>query len=319
MSELVRLYRYKQLLGSRQARSASQLMAALEVSRATLKRDLAKLRDQLNVPIRFDRDRGGYLLDPSPDEVELPGLWLRREDLLALAAGQALVAQIEPGLLAGALAPLQERLSALLAQQGEPVSPLAGRLQVIHPARGRIAPAVLHPVVHATLTQHRLCLVVRGTAGAGREISPQRLVLTPSGWRLLAWCHWQEALEYLSLEQVERAEALAKVAQTVTCDEVNAAVQDAEEGHVSPNRWARVRVLPRGAHALSVPEWHPRQEVRKRPDGSCDVAVPYAEDRDLVGDILRWGPDVQVLEPPDLRRQVQRTLLDSVSRYVDLA
>ena len=59
MSEVVRLYRYKSLLSSRTAVSADDLMATLEVSRATLKRDIAKLRDQLHVPIRHDRDLGG--------------------------------------------------------------------------------------------------------------------------------------------------------------------------------------------------------------------------------------------------------------------
>jgi len=63
MSELVRLYRFKSLLSSRTAISAQNLMATLEVSKATLRRDIAKLRDQLHVPIEFDRDLGGYTLD----------------------------------------------------------------------------------------------------------------------------------------------------------------------------------------------------------------------------------------------------------------
>jgi predicted DNA-binding transcriptional regulator YafY len=54
VSEVVRLYQYKGLLTGRRALSAESLMAKLEISRATLKRDLAKLRDQLHVPIEFD-------------------------------------------------------------------------------------------------------------------------------------------------------------------------------------------------------------------------------------------------------------------------
>jgi predicted DNA-binding transcriptional regulator YafY len=42
MSEVVRLYRYKSLLGSRRAIAAENRMATLEVSRASLKRDIAK-------------------------------------------------------------------------------------------------------------------------------------------------------------------------------------------------------------------------------------------------------------------------------------
>lgn len=61
MSEVVRLYRYKSLLSDRRAVSADDLMTALEISRATFKRDMAKLRDQLHVPIEFKRELGGYV------------------------------------------------------------------------------------------------------------------------------------------------------------------------------------------------------------------------------------------------------------------
>jgi predicted DNA-binding transcriptional regulator YafY len=50
MSEIVRLYRYRSLLGSMRAVSADKLMDVLEISSATLKRDIAKLRDQLGGP-----------------------------------------------------------------------------------------------------------------------------------------------------------------------------------------------------------------------------------------------------------------------------
>lgn len=62
MSEVVRLYRYKSLLSANRAISAQCLMTTLEVSRATLRRDIAKLRDQLHVPIEYNRELGGYLI-----------------------------------------------------------------------------------------------------------------------------------------------------------------------------------------------------------------------------------------------------------------
>ncbi len=44
MSEVVRIYRYKSLLDSRRSVSAEELMSTLEISRPTLKRDIAMLR-----------------------------------------------------------------------------------------------------------------------------------------------------------------------------------------------------------------------------------------------------------------------------------
>ena len=60
MSEVIRLYKYQALLSSRRALSRAEFMDLLEVSPATFKRDLAKLRDQLGIPIEYDRDAGGY-------------------------------------------------------------------------------------------------------------------------------------------------------------------------------------------------------------------------------------------------------------------
>lgn len=118
MSEVVRLYRYKSLLSSRRAVSAEDLMAALEVSRATLKRDIAKLRDQLHVPILFNRDLGGYTLEQGHTDSELPGLWFSQEEILALVTIQQLLEQLEPGLLGTKLRPLQDRLTQLMDKHG---------------------------------------------------------------------------------------------------------------------------------------------------------------------------------------------------------
>ena len=51
MSESSRLYKYQQLFKARRVVSAQDLRDSLEISAATLKRDLAKLRDQMNTPI----------------------------------------------------------------------------------------------------------------------------------------------------------------------------------------------------------------------------------------------------------------------------
>ena len=81
MSELTRLYKYRSLLVSRRVVSAAKLIQELEISPATFKRDLAKLRDQLHIPIVFDRDAGGYRLAQGHTESELPGLWFSQDEL----------------------------------------------------------------------------------------------------------------------------------------------------------------------------------------------------------------------------------------------
>ena len=52
------------------------------------------------------------------------------------------------------------------------------------------------------------------------------------------------------------------------------------------------------------------------PDGCYLLKVPYSDDRELLGDILRFGADVQVIEPKELRAKVQTSLLAAVAKYV---
>ena len=46
------------------------------------------------------------------------------------------------------------------------------------------------------------------------------------------------------------------------------------------------------------------------------LEIPYSDERELVGDLLRFGADVEVLEPSDLRAKVKRALHEAVGRYV---
>jgi predicted DNA-binding transcriptional regulator YafY len=98
MSEIDRLYQYKTLLSGRRAMSREDIMQKLEISLATFKRDIAKLRDQLHTPIVFDRDLGGYRLEQS-DSTELPGLWFSQDEMLALMTIQSMIVKLDPGLL----------------------------------------------------------------------------------------------------------------------------------------------------------------------------------------------------------------------------
>ncbi len=151
MSEITRLYRYKTLLSGRRAMSAAELQADLEISPATFKRDVAKLRDQLHVPIVFDRDAGGYRMAQGHTDSELPGLWFSQEEVLALVTIQQLLSQLEPGLLGSKLKPLQDRLSQLMDQYGLGAQDVARRIRIVHAGKRRLSLKSFEVVAAATM------------------------------------------------------------------------------------------------------------------------------------------------------------------------
>lgn len=51
------------------------------------------------------------------------------------------------------------------------------------------------------------------------------------------------------------------------------------------------------------------------PDGSYVLEIPYSGDGELVMDILKYGPDVEVLEPKALRQVITDRLNMAAERY----
>jgi predicted DNA-binding transcriptional regulator YafY len=320
VSEALRLFRYRELLSARRAITASELQATLEISLATLKRDLAKLRDQMHVPIRFDRERGGYVLDAANTDAELPGLWFSPEEILALVTVQQLLAQLAPGILGPKLKPLQSRLAQLMATHGLTGEDVARRIRLVHAGRRLPQAKCFEAVAAATMGRKRL----RGRhfnrqngETLERVISPQRLVHYRDNWYVDAWCHMREGMRSFSVDAFSHVEVLSEIAlefEPDKLDEVLGAGYGIFGG--APVERAVLRFTPERARWVRREQWHPAQETWEEQDGSFMLCVPYADDREIVGDILRFGPDVQVVQPETLKKKVQKALLNASGRYV---
>ena len=205
MSELTRVYRYEELLKAHRSLTAQQLQQRLEVSKATLKRDIAKMRDQLNMPIVFDRDLGGYRLDSQGGTSSLPGVYFSKDELLALLTIQSMLDALEPGLLGAKLRPLRARLDAMLAKQGVDPEELARRVRLVHAGKRALEMAHFETVAKATIERKRLAVVhfnrERGERTA-REISPQQLVHYRDNWYVDAVCHLRKDRKSTRLNSV---------------------------------------------------------------------------------------------------------------------
>ena len=66
---------------------------------------------------------------------------------------------------------------------------------------------------------------------------------------------------------------------------------------------------------MAEEQWHPQQEGRILADGSYELRIPYADPRELVMDILKHGAEVEVIAPPELRREVAQQLCKAAEKY----
>jgi predicted DNA-binding transcriptional regulator YafY len=81
------------------------------------------------------------------------------------------------------------------------------------------------------------------------------------------------------------------------------------------DKTARLRFNPKQARWVASERWHPDQLGRFEEDGSYLIEIPYSNDGELIMDILRYGADVEVLGPTELRSKVKRRLEEAAARY----
>lgn len=324
MDRTERFYRIDRLLRESRVVTIDRFLDDLSVSRATFKRDLEYMRDRLNAPIEWDRDAGGYRfvehVRGSP-EYELPGLWLNESEILALLSMESLLEEIEPGLLGARLEPLKARLSALIESTDHPADEVRKRIRVLR--MGSRSRKIRHfeQVAFALMNRRRLHLdyFVR-TRGelTHRAVSPQRLVHYRDNWYLDAWCHVADGVRSFALDAVESAEVLDESAQDVAAHDLDRML-GAGYGIFSGEKvqWARLRFSERRARWVAAEEWHPQQRASFDDAGRYVLEVPYSQDPELLMDILKHGPDVEVLAPLELRERVALQLAAAAEQYGD--
>jgi predicted DNA-binding transcriptional regulator YafY len=327
MDRTERFYKIQALLRERGLITMRQMCSVLEVSRATVCRDLDYLRDRLGVPIQWDAASRAYKLegfksvDSSKIPHELPGIWFSQREIHALLSMIELISQLEPeGLLSPRIAPFRKRLEDLLEQGTGSARQALQRIRIVPIANRQISNDYFQLIAHALLSAKRLRIDYYGRQTdqtVSREVSPQRLIYYRDNWYLEAYCHLRESLRSFSIDAVTSAVALEHPARRISDQELERVFESSYGIFNGPGQqMASLRFTPFRARWVAREKWHPHQVGRLLPDGSYELDVPYGGDWELIQDILRQGADVEVLGPPELRAKVAKTIEQMQSLYV---
>ena len=310
MDRTERFYKIDQVLRDRKAASFATLRDLLGVSRATLRRDLDYMRDRLHAPIQYDREANGYhfVKPQSGPRYELPGLWFNAEEIHALLSTLQLLGNLQPGLLDGQVTPLVERLRAILGRGDHSWQEIQERIRIFQPGRRESKTAYFSIIAAAVLKRARLRIRHYNRnedRETEREISPQRLIHYRENWYVDAYCHLREDLRSFAVDAIRDAilhDTCAKEISKAKLDEHLASGYGIFAGRKV--EWATLKFTAQTARWVSAQIWHPKQRARIEKDGSYVLEIPYADDRELIMEILRYGADVEVLNPAALRKRV---------------
>jgi predicted DNA-binding transcriptional regulator YafY len=298
---------------------SKKFISELEISRATFYRDIEYLQTRFNAPIIYDRKSGGYRFDPNAPQFTLPGVWFTATEAESLLTINKMLHELQPGLLEPYLTPILERISKLLEKRNSTYDEVRNRIRILTMANRKAEANYFELISHAVLERKRLHFVHYSRERdetTQRHVSPQRLVHYRDNWYLDAYDHQHSALRTFSLDTISELKVQEQQARNITVKRL-----DAELGGSygifagKKTKTALLRFTSFRARWVAREHWHPDQKGEIQPNGSYLLHIPYSDDRELLLDILKYGEEVEVLEPKELRAKVCAKLQQALRCY----
>jgi predicted DNA-binding transcriptional regulator YafY len=86
-------------------------------------------------------------------------------------------------------------------------------------------------------------------------------------------------------------------------------------GSGAPKAWATIRFSSHAARWVADEHWHSQQQGERLPDGRYELRVPYSNSRELLMDVMKYGPDAEVVAPVPLREEMKILLQLALGAY----
>jgi proteasome accessory factor C len=136
-----------------------------------------------------------------------------------------------------------------------------------------------------------------------RIICPYGIVFASGMWYAVAHCDQADEVRIFRLDRIESVEQLEVRFQAPKHDVVESLIKEGKAFQAAEPKTLRVRYSPRIARWIAEREGKPLDE-----DGSLTMEHPLADIDWAVRHLLQYGPDVQVLEPAEVRQALVRRL-----------
>ncbi|MEO7414648.1 MAG: WYL domain-containing transcriptional regulator [Opitutaceae bacterium] len=291
--------------------NCTKLMKALEVSRKTVVRDIAFMRDRLDLPIEFDVQIQAYRYTHPVNA--FPTVHVTEGELLALLVAQRALEQYRGTPFHRQLEVAFEKLAGGLRDRIS-FSP-ADELRAVsfkNIGLGKTDLTVFNALSRAVLRQEELAFAYQKPGDpkrSARRVHPYHLANRENSWYLIGFDLERKAL---------RTFAVPRIADVVVTKETfirpldfspekffaNALGVLGGEG----NYQVVIRFTASVAERVREREWHDSQAMRELPEGGLELKLNLGALVEVEQWVLGWGAAAEVVGPRELRDRVRKTV-----------
>ena len=288
-----------------------------DVTSRTIKRDIEWMRDEA-APIAYDPSHRGYYY--AHEDFLLPAIRLAAGDLLAITVAERALESYKNSPYYERVRSVFDRLAKLLPERVSVHSEeLSQRVSVIAEPATEISGEVWEALRTGLEGERTLAVHYRAPGYADpaiRMLDPYHVVGHRGQWYLLAHSHHDDEVRIYALNRIVNCKA--------TKERFTRPSGFSPAHHIDPSfgifrgeeeQEIAIRFAPRVASQIKEREWHPGQRVEDQPDGGIVLRYETNQMSQTLFWVGQWGPNAEILEPPDLRTRAKQWFKATVTLY----
>lgn len=298
--------------------NCTRLMRDMEVSRKTIVRDIAFMRDRLDLPIEFDPQINAYRYTHPVNS--FPTVQVTEGELMALLVARRAVEQYQGTPFHRQLEIAFDKLTGGLKDRisFSPADELSS-VSFKNMGLGKADLGVFNALSAAVLKQLEVSFEYRKPGDARtsrRSVQPYHLSHRQNLWYLVGYDVERKALRTFALPRIADVR-LTKTTfsrpQDFSPDSFFSNALGVLGG--SGNYQVRVRFTAKVADRVRERIWHDSQALHDQSDGSIELTMKLGALPEVESWILSWGTDAEVIAPPELRKSIKATATRLAAQY----
>jgi len=298
--------------------NCTKLVKALEVCRKTVVRDIAFMRDRLDLPIEYDPRIQAYRYTQPVNG--FPTVQVTEGELLALLVARRALEQYRGTPFHRQLEIAFEKLAGGLKEKisFSPADELSA-VSFKNVGLGRADLAVFNALSAAVLRQVEVEFDYRKPgerSSSRRQVQPYHLAHRENLWYLVGFDVRRAALRTFALPRITAA--TAKKNRFARPDNFSPEKFFASALGIlggEGNYTVVIRFDAAVADRVRERDWHESQQLRDLPSGGLELTLRLGALAEVERWVLEWGTAAEVLQPMELRNRIARTVTSLAAIY----
>lgn len=319
-SQAGRLHSIIRLLETRRGLTLDELAEAFDVDRRTIHRDLNAVQEA-GYTLTSEWQAGQKVYSFLTKSRNIPPITFSLPQLMSLYLLRSLGAHLAGTPFQTEIDELFHTINSLLPERYSAHLERIARvtLPLLNGARDYSVAATYLPELQRALLQQYRIRISYAKQGAGEvnsyDVDPYTLVFHKEGIYLQGYAHYRSGMRLFALERVRGVEVTRQRFEIPDSYQPETFFSRAFGLVSDVPLQVRVRFSAEIAHAVTGRLWMPGQHISRDAEGRVTLEFEAGGQMELVSWILSYGIHAEVLEPPELRKEVRRQVKQMREMY----